>query len=44
VAKSAQDWQDCASQWLALKLPESVKKAVVCRRRAMAEWKPIRLP
>jgi hypothetical protein len=43
-ACSCRDWQDCARQWLDLKLPESKKRAIAARLHSIKTWKPNRLP
>ena len=43
-ARSSQDWQDCAAQWMALKLPDSLKRAITCRLYSMKTRGRARLP
>jgi hypothetical protein len=43
AAHSSQDWQDCAKQWIELKLPESKKRAIASHLRSRQTWKPNRL-
>ena len=44
AAHSSRDWQDCARQWIDLKLPESKKRAIASHLRSRQTWKSNRLP
>jgi hypothetical protein len=44
AVRKASDWEACATQWQALNVPGGLKRAIRCRLKSMAQWRPRHLP